>query len=42
MFNKVRHMNLNTVRMEGKMPIEPFFDIADELGININNNEKSD
>ena len=24
----VRHMNLNTVRMEGKMPFKPFFDIA--------------
>lgn len=29
----VKDMNLNTIRMEGKMPIEPFFEIADEMGL---------
>ncbi len=29
----VRHMNLNTVRLEGKLETDHFFDVADRLGI---------
>ena len=29
----VRHMNLNAIRLEGKMPPDDFFDMADEHGL---------
>eukprot|EP00823_Brevimastigomonas_motovehiculus_P002878 TRINITY_DN1700_c0_g1_i1.p1 TRINITY_DN1700_c0_g1~~TRINITY_DN1700_c0_g1_i1.p1 ORF type:complete len:864 (-),score=215.54 TRINITY_DN1700_c0_g1_i1:214-2805(-) len=29
----VKHMNLNTVRLEGKFPSDVFFDMADEMGL---------
>eukprot|EP01112_Ceratiomyxa_fruticulosa_P019764 TRINITY_DN6550_c0_g1_i1.p1 TRINITY_DN6550_c0_g1~~TRINITY_DN6550_c0_g1_i1.p1 ORF type:complete len:883 (-),score=174.13 TRINITY_DN6550_c0_g1_i1:14-2662(-) len=32
-FNYVRDMNLNSIRLEGKMEPDFFFDIADEMGI---------
>src|SRR3954453_5358048 len=32
-FEYVRHLHLNTIRLEGKMETEDFFDLADEQGI---------
>jgi exo-1,4-beta-D-glucosaminidase len=32
-FEYVKHMNLNTIRLEGKLGSEDLFDLADEMGI---------
>jgi exo-1,4-beta-D-glucosaminidase len=32
-FALVRNLGLNTLRLEGKMEPDPFFDLADEFGI---------
>ncbi len=32
-FDYVRHMNLNTIRQEGKLETDEFYDLADERGI---------
>ena len=32
-FRYVRDMNLNTIRLEGKLESDEFFDLADEMGV---------
>jgi len=32
-FRYVREMNLNTIRLEGKMETDEFYDLADEQGV---------